>query len=349
MKRFASIFFSALAVVMAAAVALRPRRNGATSSAGAAPAAPRPRRRAVGAPAPPAAAQLTAAAPEGPGLEIESLDDASSALRALLTRIKRHNTIMIAAGLSYYSLLAMFPAAIAAVSIFGLAADPADLERQLAELTSALPDETADFVEEQLQLIVNSSGGTLGLATGLSILVALWSASAGTKALITAINHAYGERETRSFLVLRGSALAVTIGMITFGLAATTVVGFLPQILSGIGLEDETAAAINVLRWPVVFVVVVLGLGALFKLAPNRPWRMTRWINFGAIIAAVLWVLATVGMSVYVNSFATFNETYGTLAGLIVLMLWFFVSGFVILLGAEINSYLERHGAYAAR
>jgi membrane protein len=255
---------------------------------------------------------------------------------------------MIAASLSYYALLAMFPAAIAAASIYGLVADPATLENQVEELTAALPTKTAEFVAEQLNLIVDSSSSSLGLATTLSILLALWSASAGTKAMISAINHAYGERETRSFLALRGSAVLVTLGLIIFGVAATAAVGFLPQILSWIGLEDAAATTIAVLRWPIVIVIVVLGLGALFKLAPNRPWRMTRWINFGAIMSAVLWVLATIGMSLYVNRFGSgLGETYGTLTGLIVLMLWFFVSGFVVLLGAETNSYLERHGTYS--
>ncbi len=335
MRRFGDFFFGALALATAVAVALRPSRE-PQSAAGSAPAA--------------ASGFVTGV--DGGGdqtatVEVEGLDDAASIAKALGTRIKRHNTVMIAASLSYYALLAMFPAAIAAVSIYGLGADPATLEGQIEELTAALPAETADFVEGQLSVIVESSNSSLGFATAASIIVALWSASAGTKALISAINHAYGERETRSFLALRGSALVVTLGLIIFGVVATAAVGFLPQILSWIGLEDAAATAIAVLRWPIVILLVIVGLGGLFKLAPNRPWRMTRWVNFGAILSAALWVVATIGMSVYVNNFGRgLGETYGTLSSLIVLMLWFFVSGFVILLGAETNSYLERHGAY---
>ena len=336
MKRFGTIFFGALALAAAVAVALRPSR---VPRAGSAPV-----------PGAPAGVQTSThlAGVESASVEVESLDDAASIAKALATRLKRHNTVMIAASLSYYALLAMFPAAIAAVSIYGLGADPATLESQIEELTAALPTETAEFVEGQLGVIVESSSRSLGFATAASIVLALWSASAGTKALISAINHAYGERETRSFLALRGSALVVTLGLIIFGVAATAAVGFLPQILSWIGLEDAAATAIASLRWPVVIVVVILGLGGLFKLAPNRPWRRTRWINFGAILSAALWVVATIGMSVYVNNFGRgLGETYGALSSLIVLMLWFFVSGFVVLLGAEANSYLEHHGAYA--
>lgn len=341
MKRVGELFLGALAVAVAAAVVLRPRRAEQ-------PAGP-----------PPAAVQRTdtrpiaasRSQPAGPApADVEGLDDAASALKALLTRIKRHNTIMIAASLSYYALLAMFPAAIAAVSIYGLVADPVTLENQITDLTSALPSDTATFVSGQLEKIVATSSSSLGFATTTAIVFALWSASAGTKALISAINHAYGEPETRSFFVLRGSALVVTLGVIIFGLGSTAVVAFLPRILDAVGMADEAATVVNLLRWPFVFVVVVLGLGALFKLAPNRPWRMTRWINVGAVVATVLWVLATLGISVYINNFGgSLGETYGTLTGLIVLMLWFFISGLVVLLGAETNSYLERHGLYTRR
>lgn len=341
MKRVGELFLGALAVAVAAAVALRPRS--APQPAGAQPATTPQRTDA-------ARTRVAVSQPRGPALsDIEGLDDAASVVKALMTRIKRHNTIMIAASLSYYALLAMFPAAIAAVSIYGLVADPVTLENQITDLTSALPAETAEFIGAQLRSIVDSSTSSLGAATAISIALALWSASAGTKALISAINHAYGEPETRSFLVLRGSALVVTLGAMVFGLGSTAVVAFLPRILDAVGMADEAATAINLLRWPFVFVVVVLGLGGLFKLAPNRPWRMTHWVNVGAVLATVLWVLATLGISVYINNFgAGLNETYGTLTSLIVLMLWFFVSGLVVLLGAEINSYLERHGLYTS-
>ncbi len=335
MRRLGELFLGALAVAVAAAVAVRPRP--AEQSIGSQSGHGHPRLAGAGAPV---------ATATSPG-DIEGLDDTASALKALMTRIKRHNTIMIAASLSYYALLAMFPAAIAAVSIYGLVADPVTLENQITDLTAALPTETATFVSSQLEKIVATSPESLGLATAVSIVLALWSASAGTKALISAINHAYGEPETRSFFVLRGSALAVTIGVIIFGIGSTAVVAFLPRILDAVGLADEAATTINMLRWPFVFVVVVLGLGALFKLAPNRPWRMTRWVNVGAVLATVLWVLATVGMSVYINNWgSSLGETYGTLTGVVVLMLWFFVSGLVVLLGAETNSYLEHHGLY---
>lgn len=261
--------------------------------------------------------------------------------RGVLDRVKRHNTVMIAASLSYYSLLAVFPAAIAAVSIYGLVADPDTLEAQIIDLTQALPESTADFIAEQLRSIVSGSGGSLGLATGIGIAVALFSASAGTKAIISGTNIAYGVKETRSFFVLRGIAYGLTVLIIVGLLGTVAAVTALPQIASAIGLADETATLINYARFPVVFLLVVFGLGTLYKFAPNRPARLTHFVNVGGVVAAVLWVLATLGFSLYVNNFGTFGETYGTLAGLIVLMLWFFISGLIVLAGAELNSEIE--------
>jgi len=319
-RRAGAIFLGALAVLVAVAAALRPRSDSPGPAAVAAPVAP-------------------------PG----RLAETASVAGALRTRIKRHNTIMIAASLSYYALLSMFPAVIAAVSIYGLVADPAALESQLVDLSSALPESTAAFVGDQLEQIVATSPGSLGVATAISILLALWSASAGTKALISAINHAYGEEETRSFLVLRGAAFAVTIGVIVFGLGSVALVAFLPKVLDAVGLGKAAATTLNILRWPFVLAIVVIGLGGLFKVAPNRSWSMTRWVNTGGVLAAGAWVMATLGLSLYVTSWGgALGETYGALTGVIVLMLWFFLSGVAVLAGAETNALLEGRGDAAA-
>ncbi|HSF86050.1 MAG TPA: YihY/virulence factor BrkB family protein [Acidimicrobiia bacterium] len=339
MKRFLEVFLGALAVGAAFSVATRQDEAAPAQSAGPATQADT-MAVAAWAVAPPAIAGTSVSldAPRAPN----TAAGAFSLLKAVLARMKSHGTIMIAAGLSYYALLAVFPAAIAAVTIYGVVADPVMLEEQITELTNALPKETADFVGAQLTEIVNESSGSLGVVGIITIVAALWSASAGTKAIISGINYAYGVPETRKFLALRLSALLITFGIIIFGLAAAATVGFLPRILDGVGMGDTAATTLNLARWPFVFLVVVLGLGALYKMAPNRPWRMSRWINVGAIVAAIIWMLATVGLSVYVNSFGNFGATYGTLAGLIVLMLWFFVSGLVVLVGAELNSELEQ-------
>lgn len=278
-------------------------------------------------------------APPEPSLMARFLEFA----KHIAGRIKRHNTVIIAAALAYYAFFAVFPAAIAALSIYGLVADPVELENQLIDLTAALPAETAKFVQTQLLGVTQLSG--LGIATIAGIALALWSASAGTKALISGINIAYNEKETRGFAFLRALALGLTVGMIVFVVAAVAATTVLPPLLDDFGLESETITLINIVRWPAVVLTVLLGLGLLYKVAPNRPLSASPWINWGAVFAAIAWVLATFGLSLY-STFGEAGAAYGALAGLALLMLWFFVSGLVVLVGAEINDELEERNVY---
>ncbi len=184
----------------------------------------------------------------------------------------------------------------------------------------------------------------MGLATAIGIAVALFSASAGTKSLIAGINIAYGETETRPFLKLRGIAFVLTIGIVVFIVTASALVTFLPGLLTDAGLGSGWGRAVSIARWPAIFVFVVIGLGVFYKVGPNRAASRTPLLSIGAITAAVLWLLVTVGFSFYANNFGRFNETYGTLGGVVVLLLWFFLSGLMVLLGAELNDELEERG-----
>jgi membrane protein len=268
-------------------------------------------------------------------------DEPISVTKSVVERLREHHMPMIAGSLSYYAFLAVFPAAIAAISIYGLVLDPADLATQIEDITSALPETTATFVADQLNDIVENSGSGLGFTAVLSIIAALWSASAGTKALITGIDIAYETPENRPFIVLRGMALAITVGLIVFVLTAASTVTFLPDLMSEIGAGDATTRLIEYGRWPVIFVVVIIGLGFLYKIAPNRPAAKSPWVSIGALIVAALWVLATLGFSLYAGLAGNLGAAYGTLGGAIVLMLWFFISGLIVLTGAELNAELE--------
>jgi membrane protein len=268
-------------------------------------------------------------------------DEPKAVFKAVVGRLREHHMPMIAGSLAYYAFLALFPMAIAAVSIYGLVLDPADLAIQIEEISSALPEETAAFIEAQLTDVVESSGSGLGYAAVISIVIALWSASAGTKALITGIDIAYDTPENRPFVVLRGMAFLITIGLIVFITVAASAVTFLPDLMAEVGAGDETRRAIEIVRWPVILLAVIVGLGLLYKIAPNRPASKSPWVSYGAIAVALLWLLATLGFSLYVNTLGSFNATYGTLAGIVVLLLWFFISGLIVLAGAELNSELE--------
>ena len=253
--------------------------------------------------------------------------------------VKADQVPLLAAGVAFYGLLALFPAIIAGVSIYGLVADPETVRRQLDELTQMLSPETAKIVGDQIKQVTSGAGGALGLATVIGILTALWSASSGMKALITGVNLAYDEVETRKFVKLRGLALLLTLGaMVLLGVALALIVGF-PAVADD--WPTPLAWTAGILRWVLLAVLLVAGLAALYRYAPDRDEPRWTWVSWGSGIATLLWILASVGFSIYANSFGNYNKTYGALAGVIILMFWLFLTAYVVLLGAELNTEME--------
>ncbi len=263
-------------------------------------------------------------------------------VRVFLDRIKSHSLFLISAGLAYYGFLALFPGAIAAISLYGLVADPVELEQSIMELTEALPDATAEFIREEVLNLTTLSG--LQVATGVGILVALWSASAGTKALLQGINLAYGMRESRSFLHLRLTGLVFALAVIVFLGLSVLISTLLPVVLGALGPGDGLIDLVEAVRWPAFFVVVVIGIGCLYKWGPDRPPSRTRLFNWGGLFAAVALLVVTWGLSLYTVLFESAGSAYGTLAGMVFLLLWMYMCGFVVLLGAEINDVIEQRG-----
>jgi membrane protein len=253
--------------------------------------------------------------------------------------VKQDQVPLLSAGVAFYSLLALFPAIIAGVSIYGLVADPATVRDQIAKLTETLSPETATLVGEQLKQVTSGAGGALGVATVIGILTALWSASSGMKALITGVNLAYDETETRKFVKLRGLALLLTLGaMVLMGIALATIVGYPPIADS---LPTVLRWVLAIVRFVILGGLLVVGLAVLYRYAPDRDKPKWTWVSGGSGIATLLWVLATVGFSLYANFFGNYNKTYGALAGVIILMFWLFLSAFVVLVGAELNTEME--------
>jgi membrane protein len=253
--------------------------------------------------------------------------------------VKADQVPLLAAGVAFYALLSLFPAIIAGVSIYGLVADPTTVQDQIAKLTQVLSPETATLVGEQLKQVTSGAGGALGLATVIGILTALWSASSGMKALITGVNLAYDETETRKFVKLRGLAIVLTLGaMVLLAVALATIVGY-PPIADT--LPTVLRWLVAILRFVILGGLLVVGLAVLYRFAPDRDQPKWSWVSWGSGIATLLWVLATIGFSVYANSFGNYNKTYGALAGVIILMFWLFLSAFVVLVGAELNTEME--------
>ena len=260
-------------------------------------------------------------------------------------QLDKDNIDIVSAGVAFYFFLALIPALAAVVSVYGLVTDPAQLEQQMSQLTSVLPESAHQMLKETLHNIVTKSGSTLGWSVVFSILVSLWSANKGTKSLFEGVNIAYDEKSERGFVKQNALTLLFTIGGMIIGIICMAfVVGF-PALAGNLGLPDTLQSVINWLRWPVLALVIMFSLALVYKYAPDRDNAKFRWVSWGSGIAAVLWMVGSLLFSFYVNNFGSYSETYGSLAAVIILMLWFNLTAFIILLGAEINAELEHQTA----
>jgi membrane protein len=259
--------------------------------------------------------------------------------------MKRDNVPLLAAGVAFFGLLALVPSLVAFVSTYGLVADPDEVQTNVDDALAAAPTEVRDLVESQLSSIVESEPSGLQLGALIGLVVALWSASAGMKHLVSAVNQAYGEEEGRGFVRLRGLALGLTIGAIVLLAVTAALLLVLPRTLDGSGSEGALRDAVMIVRWPVFAVLAMVGLSILYRLAPDRPGSRWRWMSPGAVFATVGWLLASVGFAIYTANFGNYNETYGALGAIIVVMLWLYITAYVVIAGAELNSELEKSQA----
>lgn len=248
---------------------------------------------------------------------------------------------IISAGVAFYFFLALFPVIAAIISIYGLVNDPAQVEQQMNQLANVLPEQAHSIITDRLKSLTQTSGQTLGWGVAFSILLSLWSANKGTKALFEGVNIAYNEENKRGFFKENGLTLLFTlVGMIVGIICMTFVVAF-PAFIDRFGLPATIETVIDWGRWLVLAIVVALVFGLVYKVAPHRDGPKKKW--WGAVIATLLWIAGSLAFSFYVKNFGSFDEMYGSVAAVIILMLWFYLTSFVILLGAEINSERERH------
>ena len=260
-------------------------------------------------------------------------------------RVKGDQVPLLSGGVAFFGLLALVPALAALVSIYGLVAEPEDIESNVEDLGDALPTQARELLVDQLERIAEGSGGGLGLAAVGGLLLALWSASSGLNQLIAALNVAYGETDERGFLRTRGLALGLTVGAVAFLVATFVAVALLPTLLSGTGMGDAAQGVANAARWPLLAVLVLAALAVVYRLGPDREAPRWQWVSPGAAAATGVWLLASLGFSVYASTLGSYNETYGSLGAVVVLMLWLFLTAFAILLGAELNAEAERQTA----
>jgi membrane protein len=263
-------------------------------------------------------------------------------LRRLWGEMGRDHITLLSAGLAYYTMLALFPGLIALLTLYGLLFDPVRVQQQITSFTNHLGGGAGQLLAKQLHSIATSSPQALGWGLVLSLLGALWTASTGMQNLLNAINIAYDEEESRNFIKVRGLALLLTLGAIVFIIITGALVAVLPAVLRHLGLGGLDQKLIFLLRWPLLALIFMFTLAVIFRVAPDRRPPGFRWITWGAIVATILWLAGSWGFSFYVQNFGNYNKTYGSLGAVIVLLLWFYVTAFVILLGAEINCEIER-------
>ena len=263
-------------------------------------------------------------------------------VRRAVKEASADNVAMLAAAVAFFAFLAVPPTMIAGLTLYGLVADPEQAARQMEALADTLPEQAQPLIADQLGAVASSSDGALGLGLIVSLLGALWSASSGTSNLMKAINIAYDEDETRGFLKLRGVALVLTLGAIVFMLVTLALVAVVPPLLEALQLGVVGTVLAQVVRWGLL---IALGVGALavaYRLAPDRADPKFAWTSTGALVATMLWVLGSLGFSLYVNNFGSYNKTYGALAGIVVFLLWLYLTSYIVLLGAEINAESEK-------
>lgn len=253
--------------------------------------------------------------------------------------------LTLAAGVAFYSLLALFPALTVLVSLYGLFADPSAVRDHLYALSFMLPEGTFQIVEDQISRIVTQGTGALTLKLAIGFAIALWGANAGMKSAIEGLNAAYREREKRSFLRLNLMSLTLTVSAIGAILVAVAITTVAPAILSLLSLPPAVTLALEFARWPVAIVMLTLALSVLYRYGPSRTAPRWRWVTLGSVIAALLWLLVSLGLSWYLSSFADYDRTYGSLGAVVAMMMWMWLSTTAVLVGAEINAEMEHQTA----
>jgi membrane protein len=242
---------------------------------------------------------------------------------------------------AFYTMLAIFPAITAFVSLFGLVAEPGAVQEQFANLRGVIPDDAWSILNDQLTAVVSARAKDLSIAAVVALAIALWSAGAGVRALMIALNIAYHEEEKRSVIVFYLTAVLFTIGIGVLGILSLGAIIAVPVVLSIVDLGPIAAVVLKLLPWLVLAGFMTTALGVLYRYGASRAEASTRWVSWGAVVATLLWIAASMVFSIYVSNFSSYNETYGALGAVVILLMWLWISAFIVLLGAELNAEME--------
>lgn len=259
--------------------------------------------------------------------------------------ISKHRVLAIAAGVVFYSLLALFPAITAGVSVYAMFANAQTLADNMARLSSFMPGGAIDIVSQQIKRISAHGGEALTVGFIAGLVVALWSANAGMKAIFDALNVIYDEAEHRSFIKLNLVSMAFTIASIGLMLVMVASIVIVPLVLAQIGFANIGSVVVKYGRWPVMFIVGIFALAILYRFGPSRAFARWRWLSLGSILASAGWIVMSIAFSWYVANFGSYNATYGSLGAAVGMMMWMWLSIIVVLIGAELNAEMEHQTA----
>jgi membrane protein len=260
---------------------------------------------------------------------------------AVWKEVSRDNLSLVAAGVGFYAMLAIFPAIAAIVALYGLVADPAIIQEHLSFISAFLPSDAFKILSDQVTELSAQEPAKLGFGFIGALAVSMWSASRAIIAMVAAMNIAYEEEEKRNFLKLNLTALAFTVAAVFVMLLSILLIGALPALVESFGIPEPISTALLLLRWPPLAIFLLAGIALVYRFAPSRRKAKIQWITPGAVLAVGFWLIASAGFSLYASHFGKYNETFGSLGGGIVLLMWFYLSAFAVCVGAELNAELE--------
>jgi len=273
--------------------------------------------------------------------------------RAVLARVfafmSTELVTLTAAGVSYYTLLALFPALAALVLVYGMITDANSLGAHLDALAGIVPESILKFVSAELTRLIQNSSGRLGIGAVVSLLIALWSANGGVKSMFWAMNIAYNTEETRSFIKLNLITLAFTLAAMAVFVVVINALVVIPLIVGALELGALGSVLATVIPGAIAFIIVYASIVVIYRFGPSQPPAAWRWITPGAVAAAVIWLIASIGFSYYLSNFSNYDATYGTLGTAIGLLIWLYISAFIVIVGADVNAELEKQALDGAK
>jgi membrane protein len=255
--------------------------------------------------------------------------------------MERDHVGLIAAGVAFYGLLAIFPAITALMALSGLVVEPVEMARQLELIGAVVPREASRIILEQAKSVAGARNTGLGLAFAFSLALSLYSVSRGIASLMEGLNVAYGETEKRGYILLKALTFALALVLVVAFIMGLVSALLLPAVFNLVHLPGWLEAIFSALRWLLMALLTVSGLSFVYRFGPSRADAKWKWITPGAGLACLLWIAASYGFSVYVANFGSYNKTFGSLAGVIILLMWLWMSAYIVLFGAELNGEME--------